>query len=112
VPDVSPQLDKYHTATDELEDRLTFLQNLVGQLSRNISQVPGKLVKEQWDRHWAQQWNGDLVGDSSLSEESSYWGWLSALAASTGYRLLQGTLLTVLVFIVILTTLTVTHSPQ
>jgi hypothetical protein len=84
IPEPRESIVKREEFVSNLEERLQFVQNLLGQVSRNITHVPGRQLKDQWTRHWS------LLHDSSMEEElfppagpfdgvSDHEGWVSWL---------------------------------
>ena len=52
LPHRSPVIELRESLLENLNERISFVQSLLGQVSRNLTNIPGKTVKEQWERHW------------------------------------------------------------
>ena len=76
IPDYYKTEELQINLSKSLDDRFAMVQSLLGQLSKNVTKVPGRSIKDQWDRHWVSFVEDD---QPNIFHSESQWGFFSSL---------------------------------
>lgn len=93
LPNYEQISEERRILVNDIEERISFVQSLLGQVSRNVTQVPGKTVKDQWERYWEQQDINHIKDILQVSvQPNSYFSSFLSYLGSLLWLLLKGSI--------------------
>ena len=74
---IRDSLEERDEVSLKLDDRFIIVQSLLLKISKNITDVPGKTLREQWERYWSKEHNMSNLNPDSVTdfwdEQISFW---------------------------------------